>query len=159
MSRLVIDPLYEAYAISQATSSRVAKRLRAEDKFYVDKLSVNSPLDLIVVLTASQVALGVLSVVLQGIGLRQNRNNRPENEVSFDRRELGNPEQGSREIVLADAGVQLTIPSFEGSFREKLQVHKATKHYDRTLKRVEESPVRVEEVTISYTREARRRGR
>lgn len=57
MSRLVVDPRYEAYKITQATSSRVVNRLWANDKLYLEKLSVNSPLDLNLILNATEVAL------------------------------------------------------------------------------------------------------
>ena len=159
MSRLVVDPRYEAYKITQATSSRVVHRLWENDKLYLEKLRVNSPLDLNLVLNATEVGLTAIGVVLTAIGLRQNRSDRKNNELLFSRQDAGSPEQDNQEIVFADSGLQLRLPppSDEG-FREKLQIRKATKHFDRERSRLEESPERVEEVTITYTRERHRRG-
>jgi hypothetical protein len=158
MSRLVVDPRYEAYKITQATSSRVVNRLWANDKLYLEKLSVNSPLDLNLILNATEVALTAIGVVLTAIGLRQNRSSHRDNEVSFDRHEPGIQEPDNRAIVFADAGIQLRLPPPDGDFREKLQIRKATKHYDREEKRLQENPVSVDEVSIAYTRETQRRG-
>jgi hypothetical protein len=159
MSRLVVDPRYEAYKITQATSSRVVNRLWANDKLYLEKLSVNSPLDLNLILNATEVALTAIGVVLTAIGLRQNRSGHRDNAVSFDRHEPGIQEPDNRAIVFADAGIELRLPPPDEDFREKLQIRKATKHFEREQLRLRENPEKVEEVTITYTREKPRRGR
>lgn len=159
MSRLVVDPRYEAYKITQATSSRVVNRLWENDKLYLEKLRVNSPLDLNLVLNATQVGLAAINAVLTAISLRQNRSNRRDNEVLFSRQDADSPKQVNQEIVFTDSGLQLRLPPPpDENFREKLQIRRATKHFDRERSRLEESPVRVEEVTITYTRERQRRG-
>jgi len=158
MSRLVVDPRYEAYKITQATSSRVVNRLWVNDKLYLEKLSVNSPLDLNVILNATEVALTAIGVVLTAVGLRQSRRGQRDNQVSFDRHEAGIQEPDNRATVLADAGIQLRLPPPDGDFREKLQIRKATKHFDREKTRLRENPVTVDEVTITYSRESQRRG-
>lgn len=158
MSRLVVDPRYEAYKITQATSSRVVNRLWVNDKLYLEKLSVNSPLDLNLILNATEVALTAIGVVLTAVGLRQSRRGQRDNQVSFDRHEAGIQEPDNRATVLADAGIQLRLPPPDGDFREKLQIRKATKHFDREKTRLRESPVTVDEVTITYSRESQRRG-
>ena len=158
MSRLVVDPRYEAYKITQATSSRVVNRLWVNDKLYLEKLSVNSPLDLNLILNATEVALTAIGVVLTAVGLRQSRRGQRDNQVSFDRHEAGIQEPDNRATVLADAGIQLRLPPPDGDFREKLQIRKATKHFDREKTRLRENPVTVDEVTITYSRESQRRG-
>lgn len=158
MSRLVVDPRYETYKITQATSSRVVNRLWVNDKLYLEKLSVNSPLDLNLILNATEVALTAIGVVLTAVGLRQSRRGQRDNQVSFDRHEAGIQESDNRATVLADAGIQLRLPPPDGDFREKLQIRKATKHFDREKTRLRESPVTVDEVTITYSRESQRRG-
>jgi hypothetical protein len=158
MSRLVVDPRYEAYKITQATSSRVVNRLWVNDKLYLEKLSVNSPLDLNLILNATEVALTAIGVALTAVGLRQSRRGQRDNQVSFDRHEAGIQEPDNRATVLADAGIQLRLPPPDGDFREKLQIRKATKHFDREKMRLRENPVTVDEVTITYSRESQRRG-
>jgi hypothetical protein len=128
------------------------------DKLYLEKLSVNSPLDLNLILNATEVALTAIGVVLTAVGLRQSRRGQRDNQVSFDRHEAGIQEPDNRATVLADAGIQLRLPPPDGDFREKLQIRKATKHFDREKTRLRENPVTVDEVTITYSRESQRRG-
>lgn len=159
MSRLIVDPQYETYKITQATSSRVVNRLRADDKLYVEKLSLNSPLDLNLLLNASGVALNAIGVVLNAIGLKRSSQGQGSSEISFSRKEAGSRKPDGPETVFADSGLELKLPPPNEDFLETLQIRKATKHYDREQSRLIGSPVHVEEVTITYTRETRRRSR
>ena len=153
ISRLVVDPRYSDYSITQATSSRVVSRLEPQDKLGVQTLRLSSPLDLNLILNASEVALTAIGVVLTAIGLRQNANRPGDNKASFSRDVPSPVGSDDQAIVLADSGLQLRLPPPDGVMREKLEIRKATKHYERERKRLNENLVQVEEITITYSRE------
>src|SRR3989442_11733767 len=64
-SRIVVDPRYAGYRFSRYSTYRNARRISSADRLEIERLRVESPIELITIVAAVPVAAGALWVLVQ----------------------------------------------------------------------------------------------
>jgi len=150
MVRIVVDPAYEDFQITQWTSARTRNRLKEYDKLQVTSFSINSPLNLKLKLNASKAKIGLraIEIVITAIGLFPIHQGHPK-EIEGSSRT-----QYVRQSIAAPNSVKIELTETnDAHIKESLEIRQATKHFEREKKRLSHSPLQIDEVTITYTRE------
>jgi hypothetical protein len=141
-SRIVVDPRYADFKFSRFSAYRGAKRIRAEDRLEVQRLRVESPIELITIVAAVPAAATTLWVMTQ---LFEKIVNFPLNRklLELQRDKL------RRELHAGHDNVQADLPESDATFRERLRIREADHYFNRVERHLNDSPVRVKELEIT----------
>jgi hypothetical protein len=146
-SRVVVDQKYGRVKLSRFSGYRNRKQLFPEDRLEVDSLRIESAIELITILGAGPSAAATLWVLTQAFERITNFSlNREILKLQRDnlKREL---------LQAAPSSAEPELPENDAGFREQLHVREADKYVRRVERRLEESPVHVEEIEITHVRE------
>jgi hypothetical protein len=121
---------------------RGAKRIRAEDRLEVQRLLVESPIELITIVAAVPVAATTLWVMTQAFEKIANFPlNRELLELQRDKLR--------KELHAGHDNVQEDLPESDTTFREQLRIREADHYFSRVERRLNDSPVRVKELEVT----------
>ncbi len=145
-SRVVVDPAYEGYRFSRYSGYRNAKRVSLDDRLEIESLRIGSPIWLIMIVAAAPAAAMTLWVMTQTFDKIANfRLNREILKLQRDKLK--------RELWAAPGNAPAELPESEVSFREQLHAREADYYFGRVEQHLQESPVRIKEIDITYVRE------
>jgi hypothetical protein len=141
-SRIVVDPRYADFKFSRFSVDRGAKRIRPEDRLEVQRLRVESPIELITIVAAVSAVATTLWVMTQTVEKIANfRLNREHLELQRDKLR--------KELHAGHDNVQAYLSEGDATFREQLRIREADRYFNRVERRLDDSPVRVKELEIT----------
>lgn len=142
-SRVMVDPKYAEYRFSRFFMYRNRRRVEPDDQLRIQRLTQESPLQLVAVVAAIPAAATAIWVVVQTwekiANFQLNRDILKLNREKL-RRELARP---------ADAMAEVNYEQFV----ERVRMREAEYMYDRIEHHVAQNPIRIREIDVTYVRE------
>jgi hypothetical protein len=146
LSHIVVDPKYSDYKFTRFFPYRNRRRIAAPDQLAVERLSYESPLELVTLVMALPSVAATIWVVVQTMEKIADRKIKREIlELTRDklRRELQAPN-----------GMELAAPQgLDESYREQIRIRGAEYHYETIEKHLQQNPIRISRIDVTYVRE------
>jgi hypothetical protein len=144
-SRIIVDPKYAEYQFSRFSTYRNRYRIDEVDMLRVERLRIESPLELIAVVAAFPSTATAIWVLVQAV----------EKIANFHlRRDILklNREKLRRELEAAHPDTRV-LEHGDVILREQLRIREAEYLYDKIEEHLQKNPIHISEIDVTYIRE------
>lgn len=145
-SRVIVDPKYRDYRFSRFFVYRNRQRVEPDDQLRLQSLTQESPLEIAAIVAAAPSAAATIWILIQAFDKISNYSlNRDILKLSREklRRELAGP------LTSTDGSAEITYDRFA----KQVHIREAEYTYGKIEEHLQENPIRIRDVDVTYVRE------